>query len=464
MLLQAFSLHFTLADRALLSGLNLTLSPGAKVALTGPNGSGKSTLLRILDGALQPDSGRVAKLGNTVLIGQHAPKEGLSGGEARMSVLREAFAANGGVLLLDEPTNDLDEDARAWLAGEIVRSEASLLIVSHDPLILDLVEEIWELKNGKLEKHPPGYLAYVQRLDEEEARLKEKIDSLKAQAKKAGQQARRVQEAQEKRMRHGEKAGVKSNLPKIIRGARKRQAQNTLAKRKGEQGERQEGLREKLSQMETRLRSLSSFEWDSSTSRPPEGKRLLEVRGAKLLGAKTEVSFALVGSRRIHLKGKNGSGKSTLLHALAGEAEARSRMEGNFYLTQPFHLFDQGLAQFGSDDPLWQWFHRKSSFEIPIARALLGRLGFEQEEQERPVNGLSGGERVRIELALALHAHGAEPPQLLLLDEPTNHLDLESRRILQRFVEEFGGGILLVSHDAAFVESLRIDEVVEIGG
>jgi ATPase subunit of ABC transporter with duplicated ATPase domains len=106
------------------------------------------------------------------------------------------------------------------------------------------------------------------------------------------------------------------------------------------------------------------------------------------------------------------------------------------------------------------WFQNATGLEQSLARSLLGRLGFEQDDQLRPVSVLSGGERVRLEIALALNV--AAPPQMLLLDEPTNHLDLESRRILQSFVEGFEGGLVVVSHDEAFVSSLDFDAILDL--
>jgi len=172
------------------------------------------------------------------------------------------------------------------------------------------------------------------------------------------------------------------------------------------------------------------------------------------------LELELRGPRRLHLRGRNGSGKTTLLAAIAGDQEARRRFGGEIVVNAPVCLFDQRLARFCSAQPLWDWFRERLLTDTAAARTLLGRLGFEQEEQLRPVGCLSGGERVRLELALALSR--AEPPQLLLLDEPTNHLDLESRRILTEFLRGYPGALIVVSHDERFVETLRIDEAIEL--
>jgi len=461
--LQASRIHFSYsAHQDLLQGVELQLIEGTKVALTGPNGGGKTTLLRLLAGAIDPAQGHISGSNDIRLLEQHVQSEGnpVSGGEARISALRETLFSGARILLLDEPTNDLDDDARRWLINSLARFKGALLIVSHDPQILDLVDEIWELRHGKILRQPPGFTEYIARLDDEENRLKSDIESIKSETKKAETHARQVVQSQQKRMARGKKAGIKSNLPKKVRGAKKRQAQMTLAKVESVQDDRTAKVRERLSQAKARLRQISMFEWDRAITRPPEGKRLLRIENARMSNFDRSLSFEMTGPRRIHLKGKNGSGKSTLLRAFCGETNALKRVEGKFYLSDPFQLFDQGLSQFTSTESLWAWFQRKTLLEMSFARSLLGRLGFEQEEQQRPVSALSGGERVRLEIAFALNSK--DPPTMLLLDEPTNHLDIESRRILQAFVNDFEGGLIVVSHDNAFVSSLEFDDVIDL--
>jgi ATPase subunit of ABC transporter with duplicated ATPase domains len=462
MSLKANQLSFSYSDNSkIISNLTLTLRDHFKVALTGPNGSGKTTLLRLLAGKLSPEDGHVVHNEGVVLLEQHlADNDGRSGGEGRIAELRNVFASNAKVLLLDEPTNDLDEDARLWLQGMVEASASSLLIISHDPMILDAVDEIWELSHGAITKHPRGYQSFIKRLDEEESRLKSETDSLRAESKKAELRARKVVEAQEKRMVRGEQQGKKSNLPKIIRGNLKRQAQGTLARLSAVHGDRTDEVKNELREKQDRLRSLSMFEWDSDVTRPPEGKVMINVEGARLPGFTIDFHFQLHGPKRVYLRGKNGSGKSTLLRALCKEPAALQRVSGKFFLCEPFQLFDQSLSQFRSSDMLWVWFQQKSALEVSAARTILGRLGFDQEEQLRPVSALSGGERVRLEIALALNAK--EPPQILLLDEPTNHLDLESRRILQQFIDSYRGALVLVSHDKTFAGSLEFDEMIDL--
>lgn len=465
-LLSADALHFSYnSDKKLFEGLSLSLFYGQKVALVGSNGSGKSTLLRVLSKNLAPDAGRMAGHDALIFVDQFVTAScamnvdgARSGGEIRLSAIREAFEGAARVLLLDEPTNDLDVDAKAYFLKSFRKFQGALLIVTHDPVILDEVDEIWELRDRRIQKHPAGYSAYLSRIEDEERHLQNVVASLESEKKKAVSRSREVVARQEKRMERGKKAGIKSNQPKGYRGTLKRQAETTHAKVKRVHEKLVDGNTQRCHDAKVRLRQLSLFKWDSGVTRPPDSKRMIEFVEVGLPFWKKRLNLCATGPKRIHLKGANASGKSTLLQAMAGKSEAIGRTQGVIFAAEPLQVFDQKLSQFNQTIPLWRWFQGKLGVEISLARRILGRLGFEQDDQERSLSALSGGERVRIELALAVQAK--TPPQLLLLDEPTNHLDIESRRILQKFVNDFQGAMVVVSHDQQFLESLIFDEVL----
>jgi ATPase subunit of ABC transporter with duplicated ATPase domains len=448
------------SSKALISELSFSLHFGQKIALVGPNGCGKTSLLKLLDSQLEAFGGTMFISSSRVCVGQHTGDLSISGGEARIACLRRAFESNSELLLLDEPTNDLDISAREWFFGSFNCFLGAMLIISHDPELLDSVDEIWELQNGSFTKHPSGFAEYVKRIEAEEQQLEKKIESIESELAKKERKAKETLAKQEKRAARGKKTGEKQNLPKVIRGAKKRQAQNTLAKLKDVHEKRVDDEKLELMAAKKKLREMSLFKWEASITRPPSGKRVCEVEGFSLKDSNINLSFVVNGSERIHLKGSNGSGKSTLLKALAQNMDALHRSRGKFYMGVPFCLFDQRLSQFKSEMYLWKWFQEKLEQDTATSRQLLGRLGFEQEEQERPVNVLSGGEKIRIELALCVNQK--KTPQLLLLDEPTNHLDLSSRKILYEFLEQFEGALIVVSHDTHFLGSLEFDQVLEL--
>ncbi|MBL8018121.1 MAG: ABC-F family ATP-binding cassette domain-containing protein [Leptospirales bacterium] len=460
-------ISFSYSETALLRDVSFTLHLGQKAALVGPNGSGKTSLLRILAGALEA-TGQVQTSSSFAFVQQHSQNSGVSGGEARLAALREAFNSPTTLLLLDEPTNDLDEAARTWFLHSLMQFSGAALIVSHDPSVLNAVDAIYEIKHGTLIKHPPGFESFVDRVATEETSLQEQISNITSALKARERKARAVIERQEKRASRGERHGRKANLPQILRGMKKRQAQNTLARLKTVQTDRTAGEREELILARQRLRDANDFIWDGSFTRPPASKRVCEVRDFVLL-TETEtslrssprpVSFVLSGPMRVHLRGANGSGKSTLMRTLSGDGDARRRCSGDFFLGVRHSLMDQQLAQFQSSETLWSWMQPRLEQDVGSTRSILGRLGFTQDEQQRPVNQLSGGEKMRIELCLCLHRNHS--PQLLLLDEPTNHLDLQSRRILGNFLSQFEGALIVSSHDIHFLNSLHFDFVVDL--
>lgn len=442
----------------LFENLGVQLALGDFVAVVGSNGSGKSTLLRLIV------AGNAAKV-PVVYVPQVLPFEvvgevGASGGERRMMALRRALATPHALLLLDEPTNDLDGDAKAWLLAEMLGYPGTILVASHDPEILDVVHEIWEIKNRSLQKHPAGFVELVERIAADEFRLREELEHLGSEKRKQREREVLLRDRQEKRMRDGARRALRGGLPKILRGARKRQAQRTLARGEAQQERKDESLREEFTQLRHSLRRLSRFVWDEQSVEVARGKCVVRVDEFSLAtqNSQQKWSFELFGGQKLLLRGPNGSGKSTLLNALAGRT-AQVKFGGIVKSGVRVAVLDQRL---GVPPPagelLGHWFCERHGGPEAEARTLLGRLGFVQKEQLRLASALSGGERLRLELALALSSR----PELLLLDEPTNHLDLESRRILHDFVDRYPGALILVTHDQRFADSLNFDQIVDL--
>jgi len=469
---QVLSLHALqfshLSEQPLFYSLSCVLHAGRKIALTGPNGVGKSTLLRIIAGELEAESGQIHVTASCRLLHQHLLENArseiseLSGGQGRILILRQALRTPVELLLLDEPTNDLDGRHREELRARLVEFSGALLIASHDPLVLDAVDEIWELNRGTLTRHPPGYESYLQSLEEEELRKSIRLASLEAERKKVAVHARQVSEAQQRRMARGQRQGIDDNLPKIVRGAKKRQAERTLAKLETTHDERVAQVTYESREVRDSLRRVSAFRWDADVKAAASSKRVCCVEEWRLENARESgaLSFELRGRERLQIEGPNASGKTTLLRAIAGDPEARRRARGKASVGVPVALFDQKLDGFSESLTIYEHFAAQSCLEMSIARQRLGRAGFAQKMQDKQLASLSGGERVRLHLLALLARRPAA--QLLLLDEPTNHLDLESRRILLEFIQSFPGALILVSHDRRFVAECEITRVVKL--
>ncbi|MDD5658293.1 MAG: ABC-F family ATP-binding cassette domain-containing protein [Elusimicrobia bacterium] len=485
--------------------LSLALETGRKYGLIGPNGVGKSTLARLALGELEPASGRIKKdsrvsyfaqletpPGQTVSgylhglwadvsrddaaavsalqagINPNTPCAALSGGEWTKVRLLRQLASGADFILLDEPTNNLDREARRTMLEFVRSTTRGLLIISHDRELLKEVATILELSNQGLATFGGNWDFYAGQRGAERARLAKGLQD----ATRIRDQASRVRheklEAQQKRMRQAAKSAKKSGLPKILLGGRKRRAQNTLGKVQSaadvEYDAKVDSARDAFLKQKTDPVIYADF----PDTVLPAGKLVFDARQVNFrydgmdrdLWAEP-VTASLHGPRRLAISGPNGSGKTTLLNLLTGFKALPGTVAGSLklggvhygFMDQRSSLLDDGLtvldnARTGS---------AKSTAEI---RNLLAQFLFQGGKALQAVATLSGGERLRASLAKILLADPA--PQLLIMDEPTNNLDLMNIEFMEEALARFQGAILVISHDLAFLEGLRITDELRL--
>ncbi len=514
-MIQLSDLTKSFGDRVLLDRLTWQIGDGDRVGLCGPNGAGKTTLLRILAGDEEPDSGAVVTPAN-LTIG-YLPQDGLTHTSrtvfeeassafqplldlknemhdiehrlgdasvpeheheamlARYSDLQDRFRLSDGynidlrvatvlrglgfeqddalrpadtfsggwqmrialaklllgrphLLLLDEPTNHLDLDARNWLESYLAAYPYAVILVSHDRYFLDaVVTRITDLNLRTLTDYVGNYSKYVERRDamldrlrqakrdqdEEVARVKMFIDRFRYQATKAAQVQSRIKQ-------------LEKVVPIEVPAARKR----------------------------------IHFKF------PPcvrSGRTVLELTHLRKaygdLVVFRDLSLHIERGARIALVGPNGAGKSTLMRMLSGEESEYSgtRTVGHQVVMEYFAqdeatrlnpaLTVYGTLEAGSPHDM-----------VPAIRNILGGFLFSGDDVHKKARVLSGGERTRLAVARML----LRPSNTLLLDEPTNHLDLESKDVLLEALEDYGGTLIIVSHDRYFVEKLAT-RIIEIG-
>lgn len=374
----------------------------------------------------------------------------LAGGETVLTALAGLRLGGDKVVLLDEPTNNLDREARHRLYDTIAAWRGALVVVSHDVTLLNLMDETVELRAGSLEVHGGNYDAYRDHLAREQAAAEQSLRT--AEQKLRAEQRQRI-EAQTKlarRQRYARTDFENKRKPRIVMRQRATEAQASAGKLRGQLDQKVEAAGELVDQQAERVRVDDRIRIQLPDPGVGTGRRLAEFRNPD------GHAFVVQGPERVALTGPNGVGKTRLLESLirrrplAGDhVEAVLHAERTGYLPQRLDHLDDAHSLMETV--------RAVAPEVPPGdiRANLARFLFRADTIHRLVGDLSGGERFRVALARLLLA---DPPnQLLVLDEPTNNLDLVSIDELVDALEAYRGGIIVVSHDDAFLGRLGID-------
>jgi ATP-binding cassette subfamily F protein 3 len=513
--IQLSDLTKSFGDRVLFDHVTWQIGDGERVGLCGPNGAGKTTLLKILGGTEEADSGGVVKpaglsigylpqdglshsgrtvfeeassafqslldmkaemhdiehkLGDTsipqnehdAMLSRYAelqdrfrldegysmdlriasvlrglgfssedadrPCETFSGGWQMRIALATLLLGRPNLLLLDEPTNHLDLEARNWLEEYLGSYPYAVILVSHDRYFLDaVVTRITDVHLRKLTDYVGNYSKYVEQRDamleqlrqakrdqdEEIARVKLFIDRFRYKATKAAQVQSRIKM-------------LEKVIPIEVPPERKR----------------------------------IHFRFPACAK---SGRTVLEVKQAsKAYGALKvldKIDLHIERGDRIALVGPNGAGKSTLMRMLSGEEapDAGQRIVGHQVVMEYFAQDE--ATRLEPTLTVYETLQSGSPMDmVPAIRNLLGGFLFSGDDIYKKAGVLSGGERTRLAVARML----LRPSNTLLLDEPTNHLDLDSKDVLLDALEDYGGTLIIVSHDRYFVEKLAT-KIIEIG-
>jgi len=463
-LLLLHDISLTFGVTPLLSGAELAVAAGDRVCLVGRNGSGKSTLLRIAAGLVEPDAGyRFAQPGATIrylpqepdlsgfantltyveagfsaeaadgrhralyllkelgLSGEEDPVS-LSGGGARRAALARALAPLPDILLLDEPTNHLDLPGIEWLERELAGMRSGIVLVSHDRRLLEQISRttVW-LDHGSTRTLNKGFKAFEPWRD---AILEQEVSERHKLGRKIAME--------EDWLRYGVTA-------RRTRNQRRLADLHALRRKRKEQRAAQGTVRLEAAQAEL------------------SGRLVAVARGiSKSYGGRPVVrnfSARIMRGDRAGIVGPNGAGKTTLLNLLTG-ALMPDTGEIRFGTNLAQVTLDQRRETLDPEQRLTEALTGGSGDTVTVvgqSRHVIGYMKdflFRPEQARTPVGVLSGGERARLTLARAF----ARPSNLLVLDEPTNDLDLETLDLLQEWLAEYPGTVLLVSHDRDFLD------------
>ncbi|MFJ8545626.1 ABC-F family ATP-binding cassette domain-containing protein [Streptomyces sp. NPDC093586] len=510
------SLSFAWPDgTTVFEGLDTAFGPG-RTGLVGVNGSGKSTLLKLIAGQLTPADGTVQVAGEIGHLPQnvtldtglrvdealgiaaqraalHAIEAGdvaeehfetvgddwdveeralatlgelglghvsldrtigeVSGGESVLLRLAALLLRRPDVLLLDEPTNNLDLYARERLYAAVSSWPGVLVVVSHDRELLDLVDQIADLRSGGITRYGGNFSSYEEALAVEQEAAERMVRVAEADLRRQKRELSDAQVVLARRKRYGQKMYDTKREPRAVMKLRKRTAQESAGKYRIMHEEKLAEARERLDDAVEAVRDDDEIRVDLPYTAVPPGRTVLTLRDLELAhGARVAGGLDLHGPERIALTGRNGAGKTTLLRTIAGELEPVS---GEATAHVPLRFLPQRLDVLDDELTVAENVARFSPGATNNRiRARLARFLFRGARADQKAATLSGGERFRATLAALMLAEPA--PQLLMLDEPTNNLDLASVRQLTTALESYEGALIVASHDMPFLDSIGV--------
>ncbi len=499
------------SDKILFENVTFGVETGDKVGIIGVNGTGKSTLLKVIAGVEPPDSGQVTTGRSVVLrmlaqdptfgpeetalehvLGGDSPQlrvvrehsavleelerrpddSGLqerliavnarmdelnawsleseaktaltklgivdvfgkvatfSGGQRKRVAMAAALLQPSDVLILDEPTNHIDNDSVAWLEGMLQKRKGALLMITHDRYFLDRVSNrVIELDRGSAHFYEANYSRFLElKLEREE--------------REAASEAKRQNL-------------LRNELAWIRRGA---QARST----------KQKARIDRYEALKTQGPKGASGKMDVSVASTRLGKKILEIENLrKSLGGRElirDLSYIAVPEDRVGIVGRNGSGKSTLLKLIAGKLMPDA---GRVELGPTVKLgwFSQEHEEMDESLRVMEYI-REGAEQVKTADGttisagqMLERFLFAPAVQWSVISKLSGGEKRRLQLLRVL----LNAPNVLLLDEPTNDLDIATLTVLEDYLDEFPGVVIVVSHDRYFLDR-TVDRILAFEG
>lgn len=392
-------------------------------------------------------------------LNAHSRTDDLSGGERQRVALSGAWLSKADWLVLDEPSNHLDIGEQSKLAQQIDRWPGGLVLISHDRGLLEHVNEIVELSPLGLTVYGGNYSAYAAARELEQQSFQLALQGARAQAKREQHEMAVQLERQQRRNARADRHARDGNQTKLIINAQKERSEATQGKLRLHQQMALEQQKQRITEARARCAPDIHRMMMSAQCEVPAGKLLLQLCNVILpYGDSTPINLTLTGPARMAVIGANGSGKSTLLRAIAGKVAV---LGGELSRSCHIGWLDQHAGLQCPERTAVQSLY-ESNPELPQAeaRTRLAQMGIDADRALLKIHQLSGGERLKVALAAQLYA--AQPPQLLLLDEPDNHLDLPSRIALEQMLIQYPGALLVVSHDEAFLQGIRLDSQLHL--
>lgn len=389
----------------------------------------------------------------------------LSGGQKTKVFLSGVSIHQPELVLLDEPSNHLDIAGRQLLYDFIQTSKCTLIVVSHDRKLLNLLGSIYELSKRGVVVYGGNYDFYVEQKQLENNALNQDIQSKEKALRKAREKERDTLERQQRLDARGKKKQEKSGTARIMMNTLRNNAENSTSKLKGLHAEKIGGISQELHELRSSLPEIDKMKFGFDNSALHKGKILVTATninygyGSKLLWTEN-LNLQIFSGERIALCGLNGSGKTTLIKLILGSLEPQIGTiyrtgDKSVYIDQDYSLIDNGLSVYEQA----QQFNSSAMQEHEI-KIRLSRFLFDKDKWDKPCSALSGGERMR--LMICCLTIGNQSPDIIILDEPTNNLDIQNIEILTTVINEYQGTLIVVSHDEIFLEQINIERTIQL--
>lgn len=517
----------------LFNDLNFTINKGQKLGLVGNNGCGKSTLLQIIAGQLSPSSGAIVRPDDLYYIPQHFgqfdsftiakalkidckqqalhailagdasttnftilnddwnieersiaaiyswglgqfslsyPMHLLSGGEKTRVFLAGMDIHHPSAILMDEPTNHLDSFGRKRLYEWVDKWRSTLLIVSHDRTLLNLLPEICELEKHQITYYGGNYEFYKEQKTLMEEALQQRVVEKEKALRTVQKIARETAKRREKQNVRGEKSNIKKGVPRIVLNSLQSKSEKSTAKLTGAHQEKAEKLTDERNRLRSSLSPVTSLKTDFNNSSLHRGKILItaeeinfsylndkdNTKGFRDFLWQTPLSFQIKSSDRLCIKGTNGSGKTTLLKLITGELQPQTGIMTRADFT--YIYLNQEYSIINNQSSILEQAYSFNDRNLPEheIKIILNRYLFPASEWEKPCRKLSGGEKMRLAFCCLMICNNT--PDIFILDEPTNNLDIQSIEIITATIKKYTGTVIAISHDNYFIEEIGINQ------
>lgn len=476
-MLQIKKLSKSINGNILFENINIKISDNQKVGFVGPNGTGKTTFLKIIAGLIDSDTGVVDKSGEVIgylaqkieandqmmiyeylfqflkndwedyhvnvalakvglgKIDQSLPISKLSGGQKMKLGLAKLMLNEPTMLLLDEPTNNLDLSSLLWLEKFVKNFDGKILVISHDRTFLDnCVNKIIELDpfHKTINEYGGNYSNYLKEKKQRQANI---LSHYKTQQKKEQKMTDWIKQKQEQLKYHPNNK-VAAQLQSMKTRLKREINENRIDK----------------------PQNYHSFFIDQIANISHKKKVVFSITNFSVTNMLICNELHIFANDRINFFGKNGSGKTTFIKLLKG---INTNYIGNIelgndiklgYFSQEHELLDKNKSVIDN------FIEHSSTKSEANARSILGNYLFSGSKVFSLVSLLSEGEKARLILAILISQNN----NFLLLDEPTNHLDLESRNILEKSLQNYDGGFIVVCHDRFFLKNIGINRIISI--